>query len=197
MRRQRFSEWIVILVLLAACSREEPSTATVTFEPIAPTTTTAPAAPPQAQTSYADAITWLKSTRGFHFVLRDGEIRAEGDLVRPTVGAERMRVRIGGAEWIAAAEPAGVVWYRGGKPVEPPASASRIWQRVTIAFDPKKKEGEARLVAPDRYRFTNANSGEVHDVRVGDGRVSRVAIGETMELTITQPDAPNDVPLPR
>jgi hypothetical protein len=197
MRRQRFSEWIVILVLLAACSREEPSAATVTFEPIAPATTTAPAAPAQAQTSYADAITWLKSTRGFHFVLRDGEIRAEGDLVRPTVGAERMRVRIGGEEWIAAAEPTGVVWYRGGKPAESPASASRIWQRVTIAFDPKKKEGEARLVAPDRYRFTNANSGEVHEVRVSDGRVSHVVIGETMELIITQPDAPDDVPLPR
>jgi hypothetical protein len=118
-------------------------------------------------------------------------------MVRPTVGAERMRVRVGGDEWIAAAEPSGVVWYRGGKPAQPPASANRIWQRVTIAFDPQKKEGEARLVAPDRYRFTNANSGEVHEVRVGDGRVSRVAIGETMELIITRPDAPDDVPLPR
>lgn len=195
MKRQRFSEWIVILVLLAACSREKPSTATATFEPVATSTTRAEA--PASSISYADAITWLGSTRGFHFVLRDGDIRAEGDMVRPTIGAERMRARIGANEWIAAAGPTGVVWYRDGKPAEPPPSASRIWQRVTIAFDPQKKEGEAQLAGPDRYRFTNANSGEVHDVWLSGGRVSRMTIGESMELTITKPDAPDDVPLPR
>ena len=66
-----------------------------------------------------------------------------------------------------------------------PAFGKRVYQRVTLAFDPQKKEGAAQLVEPGHYRFTNAKHSEVHDVWVTDGsRVQRMKIGDAVELRI-------------
>ena len=71
-----------------------------------------------------------------------------------------------------------------------PAYGNRLYQRVTLAFDPQKKEGDAQLIATDgtsnHYRFTNANTGEVHEVWVSakDGHVERMKIGDAFEMTL-------------
>lgn len=134
---------------------------------------------------YADAVTWFRSTPGFHFELTDGTVRATGEMVRPTVGAERVTATVNGETWAADAGPKGVVWRRGGKTAPAPEWSNRVWQRVTVAFDPEKREGEAQLVEPGHFRFTDANSGAVHDVWVhDDGSIAKMTIGDAVTLTI-------------
>ncbi|HEU4886292.1 MAG TPA: hypothetical protein VFV49_00290 [Thermoanaerobaculia bacterium] len=132
---------------------------------------------------------WLASAPAFHFVLDEAGVHAEGDLKRRTIGSEAIQFRTNGEEWRAASGSKGVVWQRrdgaNWKPADAPAYGNRVYQRVTLAFDPQKKEGQAQLVEPGHYRFTNANTGEVHDVWVApDNRVQRMKIGDAVELKI-------------
>ena len=149
--------------------------------------------PTQRTASYDEAMVWLKSTPGFHFVIDDAGLHAEGDMTRPTVGAERIAFRANGDEWSAEAGPQGVTWTKGGAPVATPEWGNRLYQRVTIAFDPQKKEGTAQLASSDGasslYRFTNANTGDVHEVWVSnaDNHVERMKIGNAMEMVISNP----------
>ena len=75
-----------------------------------------------------------------------------------------------------------------GKPADPPSYGGRLYQRVTLAFDPQKKEGVPMLISTDGpsnlYRFTNANTGEVHEVwvRKNDASLARVRIGKSVEM---------------
>ena len=61
---------------------------------------------------------------------------------------------------------------------------------MTLAIDPQKKEGVPLLVSSEGdvnlYRFTDANSGDVHEVTVrkSDASVARIKIGEKVDLTI-------------
>lgn len=140
-------------------------------------------------------MTWLASTPAFRFVIDEAGVHAEGTMTRPTVGAEIVEFRANDEEWRGSAGIKGVTWERrnGGKwsAAEPPPFANRLYQRVTVAFDPQKKEGEPQLVDHDaqtnHYRFTNANTGEVHDVRVSraDDHVERITIGTSMDLQLT------------
>src|SRR5688572_26747843 len=182
MRHERF--WIYTTFLMAmACSRETPA-------PPAATTTIAP--PPAAAVktaaksgSYDEAMLWFRSAPAFRFVLDESGVHAEGNLTRETIGRESVQFRANGEEWRATAGVKGVAWERGGKPADPPDFGNRIYQRVTLAFDPQKKEGTAQLVEPGHYRFTNANTGEVHDVWVtADNRIQRMKIGDAFELRI-------------
>lgn len=194
------------LLLAAACSQEQPApeTASTASTPpvVVPSTTAqltpAPANPPQRQTAgtYQQAMDWLRSTRGFHFELVESGVRAAGDMARPRVGAERVRFTADGAEWLAIARATGVSWYRhnGGKwqPAAPPVYGNRIYQRVTLAFDPRKKEPEPLLAGGDaatnRYRFTNANTGELHELWIAkrDGHIERLKIGDAVEMTFSE-----------
>jgi hypothetical protein len=183
MRHERF--WISTIFLTAiACSREAPA------PPPAATTTTAPPAAAVTTTaaksgSYDEAMLWLRSAPAFRFVLDESGVHAEGNLRRETIGRETVQIRVNGEEWRATAGMKGVVWERGGKAAEAPPWGNRIYQRVTLAFDPQKKEGTAQLVEPGHYRFTNSNTGEVHDVWVtADDRVQRMKIGDAVELKI-------------
>ena len=185
MNRQRFSECIVILVLLGGCSREQPSGAADSQPAEKPAETRRAESPPLHYLSYADAMTWLASTPGFRFVLDEQGIHAVGDMTRPRIGAERVRFNVNGEEWTAEAGASGIRWSRGQQPSDAPAWGGRFYQRVTLAIDPQKAEGEAKLVEPGHYRFTNANDGEVHDVWVTDKSLSRIRIGNKMDLTIT------------
>jgi hypothetical protein len=116
-------------------------------------------------------------------------------MTRQTVGAESVELKANGEEWRAKSGLQGVTWERrsGGKWVATaaPQYGNRLFQRVTIAFDPQKKEGAAQLAGTEgtsnRYRFTNANSGEVHEVWVAqsDSHVERIKIGDTVDLKIT------------
>jgi hypothetical protein len=138
--------------------------------------------------TYDEALLWLRSARRFRFVVDEGGVHAEGEMTRTTPGMERVRFRANGEEWEAAASPQGVVWKRGGKPADPPAYGGRLYQRVTVAFDPRKKEGVPLLVSTDGpsnlYRFTNANTGEVHEVwvRKNDASLERIRIGKSVEM---------------
>ncbi len=145
--------------------------------------------------SYEDAMNWLRSTSGFRFVLDDADVHAEGRMTRKTVGAEAIEMRVNGEELRASSGARGVTWERrsGGKwsAVAAPPYGNRVYQRLTLAIDPQKKEGTAQLAGTEgttnRYRFTNANTGEVHEVWVAqsDDHVERIRIGETVDLRIT------------
>lgn len=188
MRYERF--WINTFFLMAmACSRETPippPTATTTTATPPPVVATAPL---PAAGSYDEAMIWLKSAPAFRFVLDEAGVHAEGNLTRETIGRESIQLRVNDEEWRASAGPRGVVWERrdgaNWKAADAPAFGNRVYQRLTLAFDPRKKEGAAQLVEPGHYRFTNANSGEVHDVWVSaDSRVQRMKVGESVELRI-------------
>ena len=201
MRYERFCIIAVFLTTLA-CSRETPlppATATIpskTAPPAVATTSTTPAPVPASPTagSYDEAVLWLRSAPAFHFVLDEGDVHAEGDLARRTVGSEIVRLRANGEEWRATAGARGVAWeQRKGNAwtaASAPPYGNRIYQRVTLAFDPQKKEGNAQFVAAEgtanHYRFTNANTGEVHDVWVNaaDGHVERMKIGAAFEMKL-------------
>lgn len=193
MRCERF---IVFLLLVAACSGETPAPpppAPGTPKPAASAEPVKPA--PVVKGTYEEALVWLRSTPGFRFEIDEAGVRAEGKMTRKTIGAEVMEVRANGEEWRASSGVQGVTWERrsGGKWVTAPAPpfGNRLYQRVTLAFDPQKKEGAAQLGgtegASNRYQFTNANTGELHQVWVAqsDSHVERIKIGETMEMKIT------------
>jgi hypothetical protein len=197
-----FQPTFVFLLVTAAlaCSRERPvdvSTTTPAPPPASPPSAAAKVSP---SVGYDEALDWFRTTKGFHFVLEDAGMRAEGDMVRPAMGTERVRMTIDGAEWLAAAGRQGVTWYRregsAWKPAAEPENGGRLYQRVTVAFDPQKREGSAQHAGGDLYRFTNANSGELHTVRVTNGRIIEMTIGDAMKLAITKHDAPGDVPVP-
>ncbi len=184
MRCKRFPKYAFLIVFVAACSRETPAPSTTTES--APTITSVATAP--ASTRYEDAVRWFRSTPGFHFRLEEGGVRAEGEMTRPTVGAEELRVTVNAEEWTAKAGAKGVVWQRGGEEVAPPEWGNRVFQRVTIAFDPEKSEGNAQLVGPRHYRFTDANTGAVHNVGVDDaGHITEIRIDNSFWIRLTDP----------
>ena len=186
MRCERLIKYAAFLVLLTACSRETPAPASETASAAAepPVTATTAPAPPK---TYEDAVVWFRSTPGFHFVVEENRVRAEGDMQRPTVGAETMRATVNGEEWTAESTAKGVIWKRGGKETPAPEWGNRLYQRVTVAFDPQKSEGSAQLLDPGHYRFTDANSGALHDVFVNEaGQITKMTIGDAMTMTLTQ-----------
>src|SRR5690349_5145972 len=111
MRYERF--WIyTIFLIVVACSRETPAPATNTATTT--TTTTAQATPDKPWTttdasevsrggSYEEAMLWLSSAPKFHFVLDEGELHAEGDLTRRTVGLETVQFKTNNETWRATA----------------------------------------------------------------------------------------------
>ena len=138
---------------------------------------------------------WMQSAPKFHFVLDESGVHAEGDLTRKTVGQQLVQFRTNGDEWRATSGVRGVVWERrkgeSWTAADAPPFGNRVYQRVTLAFDPQKKEGAAQLAGTEgntsHYRFTNANTGEAHEVWVNtaDHHVERIKIGETVDLRIT------------
>jgi len=196
-RTSLFVTGLLLLTSLSACSPETPAPPT----PPPATTTTAAPIPTVTQTSipelqkgtYDEALLWMRSTKQFRFVLEERGVHAEGEMNRTTPGAEKVQFRADGAEWLAEATPQGVTWKRrqGGawKAADAPAYGGSLYQRVTVVFDPKKVEGVPLLESTEGdtnlYRFTNANTGEVHQVwvRKSDTSMARIKIGTTMELT--------------
>jgi hypothetical protein len=140
--------------------------------------------------TYDEALLWMRSTPRFTFTLEDDGVRAEGEMTRKTPGAEKVRFRADGQSWQAEATAQGIVWKRGGKPVDAPPFGNRVYQRLTLAIDPQKKEGVPLLVSTEGetnlYRFTDANTGSVHEVSVrkSDSSIARIKIGEKVDLTI-------------
>ncbi|HEX8255424.1 MAG TPA: hypothetical protein VF846_19950 [Thermoanaerobaculia bacterium] len=196
MRCERFT---LFLLLFAACSRETPAPVEQRSAAKQPVTVTAPIpAPvkpvPVDAATYDEAMKWFGSAPAFQFVLTEGTVRAEGTLARKTIGMEIVEFRANGDEWRATATARGVEWQRrgGGKwsVADAPPYGNRVYQRVTLAIDPQKREGTAQLVSSEGdsnlYRFTNANSGEVHEVWVAksDGRIERMKIGDSFDMTI-------------
>jgi hypothetical protein len=210
---------ILAIVLSVSCSKEKttpaPATAgaptattsTQAATPQPPTMTPAPASTAKkVDATYAGAMQWFRGTKGFHFLLDENGRRAEGDLSRATIGRERVRFSAEGGEWLGIARKTGVHWYRrngSGWTAEkaPPELANSVWQRTTMAFDPMKKEGEAQAdgsepidgVPHNRFRFTNANTGDVHQLSVSTtkGNIAKLKIESRFTpatLTITRPD---------
>ena len=204
---RRFIFVTLALTIAAACGRETSAPTTTS----APSTTTT-SAPPQATTTrvpelqkgtYDEALLWFRSNSGFAFTLDDNGVHAEGEVTRKTPGTEKVQLRANNAEWLAETNVQGVTWKRrdGGawKSADAPEWGPRIFQRVTLPFDPQKKEGVPLLASEEGetnlYRFTDANTGNVHEVwvRKKDGAVERMKIGDAVVLTI----APSAVGGPR
>jgi hypothetical protein len=192
---------LLFLGLSLACSQETPTPAPSSTATTATTATSATqsqvtttSVPPLQTGTYDEALLWLRSTNGFPFVIDEGDVHVEGEMTRTTPGAEKVQFRGKDGEWQAEARPQGVVWKRreGGswKEAAAPPYGARIYQRVTVPFDPQKKEGVPLLVSSEGetnlYRFTNANSGDVHEVwvRKSDSSIARMKIGESVEMTI-------------
>lgn len=141
--------------------------------------------------SYEAAMDWFRTAPRFAFTIVEGGVHAQGTMTRERVGSEVVELRANGEEWRARATAQGVTWEKreGGTwtaAQSPPPYGPRLYQRVTVAFDPRKKEGAAQLVEPNHFRFTNANTGEVHDVWItAAGQIERMRVGEAMELKIT------------
>jgi hypothetical protein len=129
---------------------------------------------------YAAALDCFRITAGYHFAIVDGSARVEGDMARRSPGAEDVRFRLSGeggndGQWVGLSKQSGIVGYRNAKRVngEPPV-VDDLYQRTTLVFDPQKREGEAKLggvetidgLECNRYHFTDANSGEQHEVWV-------------------------------
>ncbi|HEX7149868.1 MAG TPA: hypothetical protein VF618_00150 [Thermoanaerobaculia bacterium] len=197
------------LALLVACSKKEapaPAQPAATATQAATATMTPTPATPNVDASYAGAMQWFRSTKGFHFQLDENGKRAEGELTRATIGAERIRFKADGGEWLGVSRKTGVHWYRkngSGWAAEkaPPELANSVWQRTTLAFDPMKKEGEAQPdgsetidgVPHNRFRFTNANTGDVHQLTVNTikGNIAKLKIDSRFTpstLTISKAD---------
>jgi hypothetical protein len=198
----RCERLLLFLLLIVACSQERPAPPM----PAAPPSSQPPAAAPPAQTAlpvepvpvvertYDEALNWFRSAKGFTFVLDDGDVHAEGRMARKTVGAELVEFRANGAEWRASSGALGVTWERrsGGKwtKADAPQFGNRVYQRVTIGVDPQKQEGAAQLAGTEgrsnHYRFTNANTGQVHELWVaqGDKHLERMKIGDLVDLKI-------------
>lgn len=184
----------LMLVLAAACSSEQPVTETTAPPAPRPATTTqatitaAPAPSPTTGT-YVLGLAWYRATPGFRFVLTEGTQRAEGELKRTLPGSESVRMKLDDASYLVETKPHGVIWTRDGKPAKEPPNGGRIFQRLTLAIDPQKKEGEAQLAGTEgelnHWRFTNAVTGDVHHVWVSsrDNHIARVTV-ESKELPV-------------
>ena len=197
MRYERFCI-ISSFLIAASCSRETPAPPAAPTQTAATTSASAPVktSEPAARTSgsYKEAMLWLQSAPAFHFVIDEGGVHAEGNLTRPRIGSESVRIRANEEEWRATAGARGVAWERrkgnAWTAAPAPAYGNRLYQRVTLAFDPQKKEGDAQFVAAEgtanHYRFTNANTGEVHDlwVNTADNHVERMKIGTAFEMKL-------------
>lgn len=182
---------IVVLVAVACAKKETPVPASQTEPPPRPAPVTSAAPPVQG---YGAGLSWLAATPGFDFELDDHGLHAEGTMLRKTIGAESVLFRTASGDWRASAGRNGVAWERrqgaAWTPAEAPEWGNRLYQRLTIAIDPQKKEGEAALIDTEggtsHYRFTDANSGEVHDVWLDEeGRIERMTIGPDFSLSIT------------
>jgi hypothetical protein len=143
--------------------------------------------------TYAQAVDCYRQTSTLDFTIEEAKgLRAEGGMRRDTPGAERLRFTLKGAgggdgEWTAEAKSTGVVWTHGGRrETSEPAIADRVWQRTTMYVDPQKKEGEPQRAGNEkaggqdciRYHFTDANSGDAHDVWVSttDGHIVQMNV---------------------
>jgi hypothetical protein len=202
MRRLIFVTIALALVFGLSCSRETPAPPPSGQTPTTTTTTpqaTTTSVPILQKGTYDEALLWFRSVKAFHFVLDDGGVHAEGDVARSTPGAEKVQFRANGKEWLAEATAQGVTWKRREgatwKRADTPEFGPRLYQRVTLPFDPQKKEGVPLLAseegATNLYRFTNANTGDVHEmwVKKSDGAVERIKIGEKVDLRISAPSA--------
>jgi hypothetical protein len=191
-----------LLLLCAACGREEPSNTATSAVPAAPTTVTSiPASTPvvprvanrstpqkcAGDGSYEQAIDCFRMSAGFHFTL-DG---VRGEMSRPTPGLERVQFKKDGVTWTGEAKHQGVVWSRNGAhEMSPPDVVNHVWQHTTMVLDPQKKEGSPQLAGTEaisgepsnHYHFTNANSGDANDVWVStrDGRIVKWTAGKSV-----------------
>jgi hypothetical protein len=195
----RCERLLVFLLLIVACSRETPAPPSAAAPPSSqPPAAMQPSQPvkpvPVVKGTYDEAMNWFRAAKGFTFVLDDGDVHAEGRMTRKTVGVESVELRANNDDWRASSGPLGVTWERrnSGKwtKVDAPQFGNRVYQRVTLGVDPQKQEGAAQLAGTEgtstRYRFTNANTGQLHELWVAqsDSHLERMKIGDSVDLRI-------------
>jgi hypothetical protein len=186
---------IVALLAVVACRREttnpqpaQPPSA-VSRPPSAEVPTTPPPKLPLRSTpqkcagdgSYEAALDCIRMAAALRFHSTDGD----GEMVRRTMGAERLSVHAAGGEWIAEAKKNGIVWTHNGQHATDVAPAlEKLWERLTIFPDPQKKEGTPQLSMEGdvrRYDFTDVNTGDRYKVWVapGDGHITKLQVNSS------------------
>jgi hypothetical protein len=181
--------FFLVLLLVAACSREQKAPSSPVTETHAPPPAPAPVMKPVVGStpsncagdgSYKQAVDCFRIASGFHFTFNDGS----GELKRPTQGMEHAELTVTkGADrghWVADSTPRGVAWTRDGKAAnDVPPPLARLYQRVTLFPDPQKREGSAQRVG-DHFEFTDANSGDRYVVKVSpaDGSIVEVTVND-------------------
>ncbi len=181
---------VIALVSAVACQREQPVKPRPVTRPPSAVSPQPPAVakPPLRSTpqqcagdgSYAAAVDCFRMAAALHFKSSDGA----GDMIRKTLGAERMVLNGSDGEWVAEAQRTGVVWTHNGKPVKDvPQKLAKLWERLTLFPDPQKKEGKPALTMEGnvrRYDFTDANTGNRYSVWVApdDGHITKLRVND-------------------
>lgn len=188
---------VAMVAFAVACGKERPAEQPVVPARAASTSTatsTIPATPPviarkplrstpqkcAGDGSYEQAVDCIRMAAHLQFTSSLGD----GEMTRPTLGAERMTVRGHDGAWTAEAKPTGIVWMHDGKHASnPPQLLEHLYERLTFFPDPQKKEGSAKLAGEEggsnRYEFTDANNGDRYVVWVSttDGHIAKLQIG--------------------
>lgn len=199
---------IVLLLLIVACRKETPSPGP-SGHPLPPgegrrarserqgegrkqrPTTSTPRAC-AGDGSYDAAVECFRIASHLAFTITDvRSFKAVGEMTRPTPGAEVVHFKANNGEWKAETHPGGLLWTHDGKRASGPDYADRIYQRTTLYLDPAKREAWAQRLDDDtpvngvlcnHYHFTDANSGDPHDIWVSreTGDIVRMRIGSWM-----------------
>jgi hypothetical protein len=181
---------VLALSVAVACQREKPVVSrrpAVSRQPSAVSRPTPhePARPSKSTPSrcagdgsYGAAVECIRIAAALKFKSSDGD----GEMTRPTSGAERLVVHAKDGEWIAESKRSGIVWTHDGRPAnEVPQKLAKLWERLTIFPDPQKKEGAPKLSMEGevrRYDFTDANTGDRYSVWVSpaDGHITKLQV---------------------
>lgn len=182
---------VFALSFAIACQREQPVKPAVSRQPSAVSRSTTPSGAPEATRplkstpsrcagdgSYGAAVECIRIAATLKFKSSDGD----GEMTRPTPGAERLVLHARDGEWLAESKRTGIVWTHDGKPVnEVPQKLAKLWERLTIFPDPQKKEGTPKLSMEGdvhRYDFTDANTGDRYSVWVSpaDGHITKLQV---------------------
>jgi len=181
---------VFALSFALACQRE-PKARLISRRPESATRSTPqPAAPQPARPlkstpsrcvgdgSYASAVECVRIASALKFKSSDGD----GEMTRPTPGAERLVLHAKDGEWLAESKRSGIVWTHDGQPAKDvPQKLAKLWERLTIFPDPQKKEGAPKLSMEGevrRYDFTDANTGDRYSVWVSpaDGHITKLQV---------------------
>src|SRR3954471_13220431 len=111
MRCERLFNYVMLVLVVAACSREKPAATRTASHPTPPPKTAAPV-PASSRPDYAGALDWYRSAKSFHYIVDDGKVHAEGDVTRVRPAQEKVTMQTADGEFRAEATKLGIEWHK-------------------------------------------------------------------------------------